>query len=222
MNIIFAVTKDQFHIYNQLVGGHNNSLSLIEGSSAGMLAVDSSNVVQLIVDEYQKITSAVELKDNATNNIRMSYASECLGQRKESTSVCKGLRVGDSVDFDITLLVESCPPNRHDWKQTIKVYPVGLNDALYIDLEIICECECEKEENRQEKSPECNYKGSYQCGICSCDLNHYGRRCECDAKDSNPDEKEASCFRGNDTKVCSGRGICRYVFRLFFFSSLID
>lgn len=209
VNIIFAVTKDQFHIYNQLVGGHNNSLSLIEGSSAGMLAVDSSNVVQLIVDEYQKITSAVELKDNATNNIRMSYASECLGQRKESTSVCKGLRVGDSVDFDITLLVESCPPNRHDWKQTIKVYPVGLNDALYIDLEIICECECEKEENRQEKSPECNYKGSYQCGICSCDLNHYGRRCECDAKDSNPDEKEASCFRGNDTKVCSGRGICR-------------
>ncbi|UXI23199.1 sodium-dependent multivitamin transporter-like [Sarcoptes scabiei] len=207
VNIIFAVTKDQFHIYNQLVGNNNHSMSLIEGSSAGMLAGDSSNVVQLIVDEYQKITSAVELKDNATNNIRMTYASECLGQKKEQTSVCKGLRVGDHVVFDITLMVESCPPNENDWQQTIKVYPVGLNDALYIDLEMICKCDCEKD--AQEKSPECGGRGSYQCGICNCDDNYYGRRCECDAKNSDPAKEEASCFRGNDTKVCSGRGTCR-------------
>lgn len=184
-------------------------MSLIEGSSAGMLAGDSSNVVQLIVSEYQKITSAVELKDNATNNVRVSYASKCLGSNLESTSICKGLRVGDSVVFDITLMVESCPPNRNDWNQTIKVYPVGLNDALYIDLEIICECECEKEENREEKSERCGEHGSFQCGICSCDNDYFGRTCECSAKDANPSEAEASCYRGNDTKVCSGRGYCQ-------------
>lgn len=208
VNIIFAVTKDQFHIYNQLVGNTNNSISLIEGSSAGVLAGDSSNVVQLIVDEYQKITSAVELKDNAAPYIKMTYASECLSGRKEKTNICKGLRVGDNVEFDITLMVESCPKNRADWKQQIKVYPVGLNDALYIDLEILCECDCEKEENRQEKSPTCNYQGSYECGICRCDDHFYGRKCECNAKDSNSAEEEASCYRGNETKFCSGRGAC--------------
>jgi len=65
VNIIFAVTKDQVHIYSQLTGTSNSANALIEGSSAGELESDSSNVVQLIVDEYQKITSAIELKDDA-------------------------------------------------------------------------------------------------------------------------------------------------------------
>ena len=46
MSVIFAVTEDQFPIYEQLS-------SFIESSSAGVLANDSSNIVQLIRENYE-------------------------------------------------------------------------------------------------------------------------------------------------------------------------
>lgn len=45
VNLIFAVTKEQFHIYDQL-GKH------VEGASSGVLSNDSSNVVELVQDQY--------------------------------------------------------------------------------------------------------------------------------------------------------------------------
>ncbi|CAG2105381.1 unnamed protein product [Medioppia subpectinata] len=206
VNVIFAVTSNQFDIYRQLAEGLN---PLIEGSTAGKLENDSSNIVDLIQDEYLKITSAIELKDNATDNVKITYYSSCLNQKKEETKICRGLRVGDSVTFEAKIEVTSCPRNRGEWNQTILIYPVGLNDALIIDLEMICECDCEKPWNEQTYSPYCEHRGTYECGICSCNDNFYGRRCECDAKEANPAEEEQSCIRGNDTKVCSGRGACR-------------
>ena len=163
----------------------------------------------VIQDENLKITSNVELKDNATDNVKITYFSSCLGQKKEQTNICKGLRVGDNVTFEVKIEVTSCPRTPSEWNQTILVYPVGLNDALLIDLEMICECDCEKSWNEQPYSEYCGTRGTYECGICSCNDNFYGRRCECDAKDTNPAEEEQACIRGNDTKVCSGRGACR-------------
>lgn len=209
MNIIFAVTEDQFPIYNHLTGNSNHTLSLIEGSAAGILKSDSSNVVQLIEDEYKKITSAIELKDNATNYVKISYASACLGDKLEETNICKGLRVGDSVSFELTITVEQCPEDRSEWNKTIKVYPVGLNDELLIDISMLCDCECEQEWNVVEKSPVCTGNGAYQCGICVCNNRFYGSHCECNPNDSNQAVDEQNCIRGNDTKACSGRGTCQ-------------
>ena len=45
MNVIFAVTKDQIPIYKELS-------KLIEGSTYGELANDSSNIVELVRDNY--------------------------------------------------------------------------------------------------------------------------------------------------------------------------
>lgn len=212
VNVIFAVTANQVNIYRQLAEGQN---PLIEGSTAGKLENDSSNIVDLIQDEYMKITSSVELKDNATDHVKITYYSSCLNGRKEETKICKGLRVGDSVTFEAKIEVTSCPRNPNEWNQTIRIYPVGLNDALIINLEMICECDCEKPWNEQPNSPFCEGRGTYECGICSCYGNFYGRRCECDAKDNNPAEEEQSCINGNDTKVCSGRGACRSVIPTF-------
>ena len=46
MNLIFAVTEEQFSVYNLLKAN-------IEGSSAGTLTNDSSNIVQLVKEQYQ-------------------------------------------------------------------------------------------------------------------------------------------------------------------------
>lgn len=47
----------------------------------------------------QKITSKVELKDNATAPVSIRYFSKCIGSTEKETSVCQGLRVGDQVEF---------------------------------------------------------------------------------------------------------------------------
>lgn len=45
INIIFAITSDQINIYKRL-SDH------IEGSYAGTLSNDSSNIVELVKDQY--------------------------------------------------------------------------------------------------------------------------------------------------------------------------
>lgn len=45
VSIIFAVPNKQIHVYQRMS-------ELLQGSSAGELAQDSSNVVQLIADQY--------------------------------------------------------------------------------------------------------------------------------------------------------------------------
>lgn len=201
VNIIFAVTANQVHIYEKLT-------PLIEGSSAGKLDNDSSNIVQLIETQYQEITSEIELKDNATSHVELTYHSACVNDKRKETNICKGLKVGSTVNFDIKIEVKSCPKRASEYNQTIQVYPVGLNEALLIDLEIVCECECEKPWNIEEHSPKCSGFGNLVCGICVCDPFRYGKHCECDAKSNDPAKDLLGCLKGNDTRVCSGRGVC--------------
>ncbi|RWS14876.1 integrin beta-PS-like protein [Dinothrombium tinctorium] len=203
VNLIFAVTQKHFETYDQLK-------SLIEGASAGVLKEDSSNIVDLVKEEYQKITSVVELKDNATSDVKVSYYSSCVGDERKETAECKGLHVGTTIDYDIVIEVLKCPENPNERNQTIVIKPSTLSDQLIINLEIICECDCEKEWNEEKNSAHCSGFGTYECGICSCHSNRYGDSCECDAKNLTQSEQEKLCkYRETDTVVCSGRGACR-------------
>ena len=93
MNLIFAVTEEQYHIYNLLQAN-------IEGSSAGTLEEDSANIVQLVKNQYQAITSSIEMKDNATGAVKVTYYSSCVGDGPvRQTNKCSGLRVGSRVQF---------------------------------------------------------------------------------------------------------------------------
>ncbi|KAH6940080.1 hypothetical protein HPB50_024645 [Hyalomma asiaticum] len=169
VNIIFAVTADQISVYEKL----GNQL---EGCSSGRLENDSSNVVQLVREQYDKISSKVEIKDNVTSShIQISYTSSCLGDKKEKTNVCKGLKVGDNVTFEAMIEVKSCPKDRSQWNQTIQIYPVGISESLVVHLEMICECDCEKPwnevKNRAAVSVEakiCSGYGECICGQCKC------------------------------------------------------
>ena len=61
----------------------------------------------LVPSPGQKITSKVELKDNATSPVVIKYYSKCKGTTEKATSECKGLRVGDQVEFRAEITV-SC------------------------------------------------------------------------------------------------------------------
>ncbi len=162
VNIIFAVTEEQFQVYNLLKDN-------IEGSSAGTLSSDSSNVVELVKGQYevpiselatlhsrtplswctfQAITSSIEMKDNATGAVRVTYFSSCMGDGPpRQTNQCSGLRVGSKVQFTAKIEVVKCPKDPRDWKQTFQIYPVGINEAVLVDLEMLCQCDCERPGN---------------------------------------------------------------------------
>lgn len=71
INVIFAVTADKISIYEKLE-------SLIEGSSSATLSNDSSNIVELIKNQYEQISSTVEMKHNATGDVSIRFYTRCL------------------------------------------------------------------------------------------------------------------------------------------------
>ena len=69
MNLIFAVTEEQFSVYNLLKEN-------IEGSSAGTLTNDSSNIVQLVKEQYQ-VTDQFILKRIDFFQQRLELLHDC-------------------------------------------------------------------------------------------------------------------------------------------------
>lgn len=201
VNIIFAVTSSQVGVYKELS-------SKLEGSYTGQLANDSSNVVDLVRDQYTKITSEVQLKDNATDNIKVKYFSECLGGKKEQTDICKGLRIGSTVNFSVEIEVASCSKDRSQWNQTFHISPVGVTESLVVHLSTICECDCEKPHMEEPNSEFCSGNGTYECGVCSCHDDWFGTNCECNKDKVSAETIETNCKQNQTGMVCSGRGAC--------------
>lgn len=119
VNILWAVTEEQIKIYSNL-SKH------IEGSYAGKLSEDSSNIVDLIREQYNAISSSVEMKDTASNAVKLKYFSSCLGGGPlVETNSCDGLKVGNKVEFTVEVEVTACPKDASEWKQKFLIYPVS-------------------------------------------------------------------------------------------------
>ncbi len=141
VNLIFAVTEEQFGVYDLLQQN-------IEGSSVGTLSADSSNIVQLVKAQYEAITSSIEMKDNSTEYVKVTYHSNCVGDGPmRQTNRCSGLRLGQRVKFTAKIEVVKCPKDPREWHQVFQIYPVGINEAVLVDLTMMCQCECEKPGN---------------------------------------------------------------------------
>ncbi|XP_055842893.1 integrin beta-PS isoform X1 [Episyrphus balteatus] len=205
INVIFAVTQTQINVYKKL-SQH------IEGSSSAVLSNDSSNVVDLVRDEYNKISSSIEMKDTASSYVKINYYSACLnGSGPVLTSKCDGLKVGDIVSFFAEITVTECPADPKEWQQQIQIYPVGINETLTIDLEMLCSCPCENPNHPMYEvaSEKCHDHGNYMCGICECNNSYFGNTCECSAASGTPVNQTVVCKADNDTiSECNGRGTC--------------
>ncbi|CAH1789506.1 unnamed protein product, partial [Owenia fusiformis] len=201
VNVIFAVTKTVLDTYKSLS-------DVIKGSSAGELANDSSNVVDLVKDNYNKITSGIELQTQSAENVTVTFKSKCFDNETRTRSRCEGLKIGGSVEFEVTVNVDGCPKNRNEWKRSLYITPVGVNERLKIDLDLMCECDCEIEGVGVPNSVHCNSSGTFECGACSCNPGRYGKKCECDGSDLTNDDYDAACRKTNTSSVCEGKGQC--------------
>uniref|UniRef100_A0A5S6QH31 Integrin beta n=1 Tax=Trichuris muris TaxID=70415 RepID=A0A5S6QH31_TRIMR len=205
-NMIFAVTEEQLSLYQRL----RSALPEIS-ASVGKLANDSSNVVELVQEQYDKISQKIVMVDNvnASQGIQISYATACKGKIVNRTNVCSGIKVGDTVTFNISLEVTRCTEQR---EFLIKIGPSGLSDVLIIRLNVLCDCSCTSKplDSITRKAKYCNGNGDLVCGVCQCYNNRVGRRCECEAPGMSTVALDMMCRKNNDSRapICEGRGDC--------------
>lgn len=199
---IFAVTDEQMEAYG-------NISSRINGSIVTELD-DVSRIVELIREEYEAISSSIEISDTARDSeiIEISYNSACSNGENMKDNVCKDVKPEDTITINATIKLLRCPENSADWNQKIDIQPVRRISTLSIYLKMICDCSCT--DRGQEKNERfCSGNGTYGCGICHCDNNRYGEQCECEGADNQTRPDINQCIRGKNGRICSNRGVCR-------------
>uniref|UniRef100_A0A8C1MBM3 Integrin beta n=1 Tax=Cyprinus carpio TaxID=7962 RepID=A0A8C1MBM3_CYPCA len=199
---IFAVTKEFQNLYQELS-------ALIPKSAVGTLSSSSSNVIQLIIDAYNSLSSEVILENSKLPaGVSISYISHCkngVSEKGENGRKCSNISIGDQVTFDIEITATGCLSKNKS--ETVKIKPQGFNEEVEIVLNFICECECRKDGILN--SPECSGgNGTLECGVCRCNKGRLGRLCECSQDEFLTDDLDANCRMNNGTEVCSNNGEC--------------
>lgn len=199
---IFAVTEEFQPVYKELQ-------NLIPKSAVGTLSSNSSNVIQLIIDAYNSLSSEVIFENNKLpEGVTISYKSYCkngVNGTGENGRKCSNISIGDEVKFDISITANKCP--KKGQSETLTIRPLGVSEAVEVVLHFICECECHK--TGIPNSPECNSgNGTFECGACRCNEGRIGRLCECSTDEVNSEDMDASCRRDNSSEICSNNGDC--------------
>uniref|UniRef100_A0A8C9FR87 Integrin beta n=1 Tax=Pavo cristatus TaxID=9049 RepID=A0A8C9FR87_PAVCR len=199
---IFAVTEEFQAVYKELK-------NLIPKSAVGTLSSNSSNVIQLIIDAYNSLSSEVILENSKLpKGVTISYKSYCkngVNDTQEDGRKCSNISIGDEVRFEINVTANECPKKGQN--ETIKIKPLGFTEEVEINLQFICECLCQGE--GEPNSPACHDgNGTFECGACRCNEGRIGRLCECSTDEVNSEDMDAYCRRENSTEICSNNGEC--------------
>ncbi|KAG5850494.1 hypothetical protein ANANG_G00083060 [Anguilla anguilla] len=199
---IFAVTEEFQPVYKELK-------NLIPKSAVGTLSANSSNVINLIIDAYNSLSSEVILENSKLpEGVTITYQSHCkngLVGEGDNGRKCSNISIGDEVSFKISVQAHKCP--KQGQSEVIKIKPLGFTEEVEIVLNFICECSCQAD--GEKDSPIChNGNGTFECGACRCNDGRIGRQCECSTDDVNSDDLDANCRRDNGTEICSNNGDC--------------
>ncbi|XP_026061500.1 integrin beta-1-like isoform X2 [Carassius auratus] len=199
---IFAVTKEFQPVYQELK-------NLIPKSAVGTLSSDSGNVINLIIDAYNSLSSEIILENSRLpEGVSISYISHCkngVSQEGENGRKCSNIAIGDQVTFEVAVTAKGCPSNGKS--ETLKIKPLGFTEEVEIVLNFICECECHKE--GIPNSPNCSDgNGTLECGACRCNEGRIGRVCECSKDEVRTEDLDANCRMDNGTDICSNNGDC--------------
>lgn len=200
---IFAVTSATLPVYQELS-------KLIPKSAVGELSEDSSNVVQLIMDAYNSLSSTVTLEHSALPpGVHISYESLCGDPEKREAEAgdrgqCSHVPINHTVNFLVTLQATRCLSEPH----LLRLRALGFSEELTVELHTLCDCNCS---DTQPQAPHCSDgQGLLQCGVCSCAPGRLGRLCECSEAELSSPDLESGCRAPNGTgPLCSGKGRCQ-------------
>ncbi len=205
VSIIWAVTASKFDLYHGLS-------DMVAGSTAGILSADSSNIVELVRQQYEKITTSIEMKSTHTDNCKVEFNAVCSGPNAGLKNGCSQVELGQVTPIDVKVNLKSCQ------RETFVIYPVGIQEQLIVEIEPLCECECsiEAESSTSCDSVECNGHGRLVCGECQCCQDFFGHDCRCEnGQEADQYDPDARCrptiTNGTVSRlgaVCSGQGVC--------------
>uniref|UniRef100_A0A8C2MDQ6 Integrin beta n=1 Tax=Cricetulus griseus TaxID=10029 RepID=A0A8C2MDQ6_CRIGR len=199
---IFAVTNYSYSYYEKL---HK----YFPVSSLGVLQEDSSNIVELLEEAFNRIRSNLDIRAlDSPRGLRTEVTSDTL-QKTEAGSF--HIKRGEVGIYNVQLrAVEDidgthvCQLAEEDQRGNIHLKP-SFSDGLRMDASIICDvCACELQ--KEVQSARCHYRGDFMCGHCVCNEGWSGKTCNCSTgslSDTQP------CLREGDDKPCSGRGECQ-------------
>uniref|UniRef100_A0A8C5MHH6 Integrin beta n=1 Tax=Leptobrachium leishanense TaxID=445787 RepID=A0A8C5MHH6_9ANUR len=199
---IFAVTQEFQPVYKELK-------NLIPKSAVGTLSANSSNVIKLIIDSYNSLSSELILENSKLpEGVTISYKSYCKNGVKgtgENGRKCSNISIGDQVEFEISVTANKC--HKKGQTESIKIKPLGFAEEVEVILHFICECDCQKD--GLPSSPKCNFgNGTFECGACRCNDGRIGKECECSTDEVNSEDMDAYCRKDNGSEICSNNGDC--------------
>lgn len=201
VHLIFVVQRQLYDVYSYLKDD-------IYASSVLTLSDDSSNLLELISSEYEKITENVVLTETAdTRYLSVTFNSTCSGYNPMHHKCSVGKH--EQVEYTIDIKAERCPANRSEWLQKFEIFSPKLKEKLYVEVNLTCECPCEVH-GFIPQAAECSGGGSLKCGVCECDEGLQGSWCQCDPK-SDTVKEESACRPANTSiaeLLCSGNGQC--------------
>ncbi|XP_055431135.1 integrin beta-4 isoform X2 [Bubalus kerabau] len=199
---IFAVTNYSYSYYERLS-------SYFPVSSLGVLQEDSSNIVDLLQEAFNRIRSNLDIRAlDSPRGLRTEVTSRMF-QKTDTGSFF--IRRGEVGTYQVQLrAIEDldgahvCQLLEADQKGTIHLKP-SFSNGLRMDVGIICDvCSCELQ--KEERSSRCNFHGDFMCGHCVCHEGWSGKTCNC-STGSQSDLQP--CRREGEDKLCSGRGECQ-------------
>ncbi|XP_035508431.1 integrin beta-1-B-like [Morone saxatilis] len=203
IQIIFAVTEEVTHLYEGL-------RSIFPKCAVGTLSNNSHNILQIIVEAYNALTSEVVLENRKLPpGYHISYTSHCKDRKprhSEQGRKCSNISVGDEVSFNVSVTAPLCV-TASQRQPSVIIKPQGYSEEVEVLLSPICECSCQKD--MVPRSPSCSHgNGTLKCGTCRCKEGRVGTLCECNQAESGKAIDSYLCRRDNASEVCSGHGEC--------------
>ncbi|CAB4036211.1 Hypothetical predicted protein [Paramuricea clavata] len=111
---IFAVDVNSIDIYREVVDYFGKEI----GAEAGILYSNSTNIVQLIRNTYEKIgtTQTVFHDKQDTKDLKIEYLAHCLGGSFPGQT-CENVTIGETVNFTVSVTLENCPAGGKGYTQ---------------------------------------------------------------------------------------------------------
>ncbi|XP_054618802.1 integrin beta-8 isoform X3 [Dunckerocampus dactyliophorus] len=137
---IFAVEKQQYQWYEELV-------RLLPASYLGKIGFfQSPNLIDLVVDAYKNLLAEVALSvsvdDKAFSRYWTSVVPICPNGSTATNQSCSGVQPNQTVYFNVTIGLFSCPDHDADEEIKVMVRPVGYNESTTVRVRSKCHCSC--------------------------------------------------------------------------------
>ncbi|KAM4631511.1 integrin beta-8 [Polymixia lowei] len=197
---VFAVEKQQYQWYEELVG-------LLPGSYLGKLGLfQAPNLIELVVDAYKRLLSEVEVsvsvEDRSVSRYWLSVIPLCPDGATANKHSCSGVQPNQTVYFNITIGMHSCPDDGEDEDVTVMVRPVGYNESTIVKVRSHCRCRC-------GSTGRCHDGSESPCRETSNMTNQEpGDGLDKDSDTDLDSDKKAGCRADGSDLDCSGRGVC--------------